>query len=213
MATPSHGGDSDKAIPQSLPPPSVMESCASLQQEDIADQSPCSATDSAYLQQVLEHWLQLEEIVDQSPCSASDLALLPQELLHGNRPWVMVELEQQVQKRLKLEDGTYYIKYKDEDNDLIIIACDEDLQDYISSSRPRGSTSIEASLGHLDEKFAVVGCCMGGASITCNINSVVEGLELEAKTDSFGCSGYVFGVSNDDVNLDEGLSLEEICLL
>lgn len=85
MATPSHGGDSDKAIPQSLPPPSVMESCASLQQEDIADQSPCSATDSAYLQQVLEHWLQLEEIVDQSPCSASDLALLPQELLHGNR--------------------------------------------------------------------------------------------------------------------------------
>ncbi|KAI8566483.1 hypothetical protein RHMOL_Rhmol02G0044900 [Rhododendron molle] len=85
MATPSHGGDSDKAIPKSLPPPSVMESCASLQQEDIVDQSPCSASDSAYLQQLLEHWLQQEEIVDQSRCSASDLALLQQELPYGNR--------------------------------------------------------------------------------------------------------------------------------
>ncbi|XP_058200621.1 uncharacterized protein LOC131315529 isoform X2 [Rhododendron vialii] len=63
-----------------------------------------------------------------------------------SRPWVMVELEQRVQKRLKLEAGTYYIKYKDEDNDLIIIACDEDLQDYISSSIPQGSTSIEVLL-------------------------------------------------------------------
>ncbi|KAG5560373.1 hypothetical protein RHGRI_003622 [Rhododendron griersonianum] len=41
-----------------------------------------------------------------------------------------------------------------------------------------------ASLGHLDEKFAVVGCAMGSSSITCNITSVVEGLELEAKTEN-----------------------------
>lgn len=85
MATPSHGGDSDKAISQSLPPPSVMESGACLQQEGIVDQSPCSANDSAYLQQLLEYWLQVDEIVDQSPCSESDLALLQQERPHGNR--------------------------------------------------------------------------------------------------------------------------------
>ncbi|KAG5560393.1 hypothetical protein RHGRI_003642 [Rhododendron griersonianum] len=61
----------------------------------------------------------------------------------GERPWGMVELEQQVKKRLA---GTYYIKYKDEDNEWILIGCDDDLQDCISSSRPQGPTLIEVLL-------------------------------------------------------------------
>ncbi|KAF5933679.1 hypothetical protein HYC85_029850 [Camellia sinensis] len=54
----------------------------------------------------------------------------------------LVELQQQIANRLHLEDGTYYVKYKDEDDDLIVIACDQDLQDYISSSTSPGSTTI-----------------------------------------------------------------------
>ncbi|KAI8566454.1 hypothetical protein RHMOL_Rhmol02G0042000 [Rhododendron molle] len=62
------------------------------------------------------------------------------------KPWKMAELEQQVKKRLKLESGTYYIRYKDEQNELITILCDEDLQEYISSSRPLDTSSIEVFL-------------------------------------------------------------------
>ncbi|XP_058200609.1 uncharacterized protein LOC131315521 isoform X2 [Rhododendron vialii] len=40
-------------------------------------------------------------------------------------PWRKVELKQQVKKRLPLEAGTYYIKYKDEDDGLTLIACDD----------------------------------------------------------------------------------------
>ncbi|KAL7189133.1 hypothetical protein ACSBR1_038909 [Camellia fascicularis] len=54
----------------------------------------------------------------------------------------LVELQQQIANRLHLEDGTYYVKYKDEDDDLIVIACDQDLQSYISSSTSPGSTTI-----------------------------------------------------------------------
>ncbi|XP_058200614.1 uncharacterized protein LOC131315524 isoform X1 [Rhododendron vialii] len=62
-------------------------------------------------------------------------------------PWRMVELEQQVKKRLPLEAGTYYIKYKDEDDGLMtLIACDEDLEDYISSSSRLGTHPIEVFL-------------------------------------------------------------------
>ncbi|CAL5438801.1 unnamed protein product [Camellia sinensis] len=46
----------------------------------------------------------------------------------------LVELQQQIAKRLHLVDGTYYVKYKDEVDDLIVIACDQDFQDYISNS-------------------------------------------------------------------------------
>ncbi|XP_058200618.1 uncharacterized protein LOC131315527 [Rhododendron vialii] len=61
--------------------------------------------------------------------------------------WRMVELEQQVKKRLPLEAGTYYIKYKDEDDGLMtLIACDEDLEDYISSSSRLGTHPIEVFL-------------------------------------------------------------------
>ncbi|GMQ10547.1 hypothetical protein CsSME_00053501 [Camellia sinensis var. sinensis] len=54
----------------------------------------------------------------------------------------LVELQQQIANRLHLEDGTYYVKYKDEDDDLIVIACDQDLQDYTSISTSPGSTTI-----------------------------------------------------------------------
>ncbi|KAG5563458.1 hypothetical protein RHGRI_006024 [Rhododendron griersonianum] len=44
-------------------------------------------------------------------------------------PSRLAALQQEVAKRLDLEAGTYYVKYKDEENDSILIACDEDLQD------------------------------------------------------------------------------------
>ncbi|KAI8555745.1 hypothetical protein RHMOL_Rhmol05G0198700 [Rhododendron molle] len=47
----------------------------------------------------------------------------------------LVELQQEVAKRLNLKARTYYIKYKDEEDELILIACDEDLQDCIHTSR------------------------------------------------------------------------------
>ncbi|GMQ05745.1 hypothetical protein CsSME_00050646 [Camellia sinensis var. sinensis] len=52
----------------------------------------------------------------------------------------LVELQQQIAKRLHLEDGTYCVKYKDEVDDLIVIPCDQDLQDYISNYTSPGST-------------------------------------------------------------------------
>lgn len=62
-------------------------------------------------------------------------------------PWRKVELEQQVKKRLPpLVAGTYYVKYKDEDDGLTLIACDEDLEDYISSSSLLGTHSIQVFL-------------------------------------------------------------------
>ncbi|XP_058224835.1 transcription factor MYC1-like [Rhododendron vialii] len=61
-------------------------------------------------------------------------------------PWEMMELERQVKQRLKLEAETYYINYKDEDNELILIACDEDLQNYISSSSLLVTNLIEVFL-------------------------------------------------------------------
>ncbi|XP_058200619.1 uncharacterized protein LOC131315528 [Rhododendron vialii] len=61
-------------------------------------------------------------------------------------PFGTEELKQQVKKRLELETGTYYINYKDEDNDDILIGCDEDLQDHISRSSIPGINSIEVFL-------------------------------------------------------------------
>ncbi|KAI8566471.1 hypothetical protein RHMOL_Rhmol02G0043700 [Rhododendron molle] len=61
-------------------------------------------------------------------------------------PWGMVELKEQVKKRLGHEAENYYINYKDEDNESIIIACDEDLQDHISRSNLLGTNLIEVFL-------------------------------------------------------------------
>ncbi|CAL5392657.1 unnamed protein product [Camellia sinensis] len=54
----------------------------------------------------------------------------------------LIELQQEVSQRLNLEAGTYCVKYKDEDGDLILIACDGDLRDYMSVSRSEGKTCI-----------------------------------------------------------------------
>ncbi|KAH7851327.1 hypothetical protein Vadar_009905 [Vaccinium darrowii] len=54
----------------------------------------------------------------------------------------LAELQQEVAKRLNQEAGTYSFEYKDEEDDLITIACDEDLQDCIRTSRSLGKASI-----------------------------------------------------------------------
>ncbi|KAI8566478.1 hypothetical protein RHMOL_Rhmol02G0044400 [Rhododendron molle] len=61
-------------------------------------------------------------------------------------PWGMVELKEQVKKRLGHEAENYYINYKDEDNEYILIACDEDLQDHISRSNLLGTNFVEVFL-------------------------------------------------------------------
>ncbi|KAI8566444.1 hypothetical protein RHMOL_Rhmol02G0040900 [Rhododendron molle] len=61
-------------------------------------------------------------------------------------PWRKEELEQQVKKRLSFEAGTYNINYKDVDDDLMLIKCDEDLEECIFSSSRLGTRSIELFL-------------------------------------------------------------------
>jgi len=61
-------------------------------------------------------------------------------------PWRKVELEQEVKKRLQLDAATYYITYKDEDDEMTVIGCDEDLEGFISSISPLGTHSIELFL-------------------------------------------------------------------
>ncbi|CAL5392651.1 unnamed protein product [Camellia sinensis] len=53
-----------------------------------------------------------------------------------------VQLQQEVAKRLNLKARTFYVKYEDEDGELILIGCDEDLQDYMRDSRSLGRSSI-----------------------------------------------------------------------
>ncbi|CAL5442766.1 unnamed protein product [Camellia sinensis] len=54
----------------------------------------------------------------------------------------LVELQQQIAKRLNLEAGSYYVKYKDEEDHMILIACDDDLQDCISTCRLLGTSIV-----------------------------------------------------------------------
>ncbi|KAF5935386.1 hypothetical protein HYC85_026515 [Camellia sinensis] len=54
----------------------------------------------------------------------------------------LVELQQQIAKRLHLEAGSYYVKYKDEEDHVILIACDDDLQDCISTYRLLGTSIV-----------------------------------------------------------------------
>jgi len=58
----------------------------------------------------------------------------------------LVELHQEVAKRLHLEAGSYYVKYKDEEDELILIACDDDLQDCVRHGRLVAKTSIVVQL-------------------------------------------------------------------
>ncbi|XP_058203694.1 protein NLP7-like isoform X5 [Rhododendron vialii] len=61
-------------------------------------------------------------------------------------PSRLVALRQEVAKRLNLEAGTYYIRYEDEENELILIACDQDLQDCIDTFKSLGKTSVVVQL-------------------------------------------------------------------
>lgn len=54
-------------------------------------------------------------------------------------------LKQEVHKRLNLADGTYYIKYKHGDN-VVLVACDEDVTGYIEYFRSTGKDSIVLQL-------------------------------------------------------------------
>ncbi|KAL7177359.1 hypothetical protein ACSBR2_030670 [Camellia fascicularis] len=52
------------------------------------------------------------------------------------------ELQQQVAKRLNLKAGTYSIEYKDDEDDSVLICCDDDLHDHMRTSSSLGSTLI-----------------------------------------------------------------------
>lgn len=55
---------------------------------------------------------------------------------------VIVELREEVAKRLKLEVGTFDIKYLDDDQEWVLIACDADLQECMDVSRSSGGSII-----------------------------------------------------------------------
>ncbi|KAK8470333.1 hypothetical protein PHAVU_004G114100 [Phaseolus vulgaris] len=54
----------------------------------------------------------------------------------------IVELKEEIDKRLKLEEGTFDIKYLDDDHEWVLIACDADLQECMDISRSSGSNMI-----------------------------------------------------------------------
>ncbi|KAG6688274.1 hypothetical protein I3842_11G115900 [Carya illinoinensis] len=54
----------------------------------------------------------------------------------------ILELKEEVAKRLKLEVGTFEIKYLYDDHEWVLIACDADLQEYMDISRLSGCNTI-----------------------------------------------------------------------
>lgn len=54
----------------------------------------------------------------------------------------IVELKDEIAKRLKLEVGTFDTKYLDDDHERVLIACDADLQECMDVSRSAGSSII-----------------------------------------------------------------------
>ncbi|KAF8379739.1 hypothetical protein HHK36_029187 [Tetracentron sinense] len=58
----------------------------------------------------------------------------------------VVELKEEVAKRLKLEVGTFDIKYLDDDNEWVLLACDADLQECMDVSRLSGGNTIRLSV-------------------------------------------------------------------
>ncbi|KAA8539201.1 hypothetical protein F0562_025893 [Nyssa sinensis] len=59
----------------------------------------------------------------------------------------LVELEEEIARRLKLKVGCFSIKYRDKDNDLILLPCDEDLQFFLKSAIALGTTPIRLFVG------------------------------------------------------------------
>ncbi|KAL7189132.1 hypothetical protein ACSBR1_038908 [Camellia fascicularis] len=76
----------------------------------------------------------------QSSSSGNDIYVLECFMPPSNKDYV--ELQQQIANRLPLEDETYYVKYKDEVDDFIVIACDQDWQDCISACRLLGTSMV-----------------------------------------------------------------------
>uniref|UniRef100_A0A9I9DCA0 Protein NLP6 n=1 Tax=Cucumis melo TaxID=3656 RepID=A0A9I9DCA0_CUCME len=62
----------------------------------------------------------------------------------------IVELREEVAKRLKLEVGTFDIKYIDDDREWVLIACDADLQECVDISKSSGSNIIRLSVHDLN---------------------------------------------------------------
>lgn len=58
-----------------------------------------------------------------------------------------VKLEEEVKKRLKLSDGSFKIKYLDEDGDWILVACDVDLVNCIKVYKSLGQETIKMLVG------------------------------------------------------------------
>ncbi|KAJ6347270.1 hypothetical protein OIU76_003874 [Salix suchowensis] len=58
----------------------------------------------------------------------------------------IVELKEEVAKRLKLEVGTFDIKYLDDDRECVLIACDADLLECMDVSRSSSSNIIRLSV-------------------------------------------------------------------
>ncbi|KAJ7952175.1 protein NLP6-like [Quillaja saponaria] len=54
----------------------------------------------------------------------------------------IVELKEEIAKRLKLEVGTFDIKYMDDDQEWVLMACDADFQECLDISRSSGSNII-----------------------------------------------------------------------
>lgn len=54
----------------------------------------------------------------------------------------IVELKEQVAKRLKLEVGTFDVKYLDDDHEWVLFACDADWQECVDISRSSGCNMI-----------------------------------------------------------------------
>lgn len=65
----------------------------------------------------------------------------------------IVELKDEVAKRLKLEMGTFDIKYMDDDLEWVLIACDVDLQECMEICRSFGRNMIRLSVHDIMSNF------------------------------------------------------------
>ncbi|GKA47002.1 NIN-like protein [Tanacetum coccineum] len=77
----------------------------------------------------------------------------------------LLELKNQVAQRFKLEDSRLHLKYRDEDDDLILIACDTDLSNLIM---PFSATTAVVHFG------ALITTAGNRADVAISIKSVLE---------------------------------------
>lgn len=65
----------------------------------------------------------------------------------------IVELKEEVAKRLKLEVGTFDIKYLDDDHEWVLLACDADLQECLDVSSSSGNSMVRLLVHDLTVNF------------------------------------------------------------